>query len=82
MLYMTHDSQPALRCAVCELSIFTAADAVVVYPRELDAGSMTRVAITHPAYCQRRAQENMENRLGPGLTMTLTEYGNRLRRAK
>ena len=81
MLYMTQDSQPALRCAVCELPIFGAADAVVVYPRGLAAGNMQRVSVTHPAFCQTRAQEEMENGLGPGLAMSLTEYGDRLRAA-
>ena len=82
MLYMTHDSQPALRCAICDLPIFAAMDAVVVYPRALAPGSMHSVSITHPAYCQTQAQEGMDTGVVPGLTMSLIEYGDRLRAAQ
>jgi hypothetical protein len=79
LLYITNDSRPVLRCAICEHPIMLAREASVVYPRGLSPGSVHPVTITHSDYCRALAQEGMDSGAGPGLTMSLIEYGDRLR---
>ena len=81
MLFMTHDARPALCCSVCELPILDAHDAVVVYPRRIPSGELSRVSVAHLDFCRASAQEYLENEFGPGLCMPLVEYGDRLREA-
>jgi len=78
---MTHDGRPALCCSICELPILAAGDAVVVYPRQIPSGEMSRVSVAHPDFCRESAQIALENEFGPGLCMPLVEYENLLRTA-
>ena len=78
MFYITHDLRPVLRCAICGQQIPRAGDASVVFPRRMASGNPEPVTITHSDYCRVRAQENMDTGSGPGLTMPLVEYSDKL----
>ncbi len=79
MLFMTYDAQPALRCAICEKPIFNVAEAALAYPRGIEPGEMHRICVAHRGTCLQKVEAQQANEYGPGLTMELTEYGDRLR---
>ena len=79
MLFMTYDAQPVLRCAICEKPILLAEEAAIAYPRGIEPGEMHRISLAHKGACLKKAVVQLTNPHGPGLTMELTEYGDRLR---
>jgi hypothetical protein len=82
-MHITNDGvgpRPLLRCTICDRSILTAAEAVVVYPMGVAAGEVLRVCVAHNGPCLEKGKSLMENDEGPPLCMELGQYLRQLMR--